>query len=257
MEESQPKDLVAELEQGVGQAPESTDMIATIKRNQRRGLMMAGGGVALLALAGFLLWYTQRSLLPAPDDRALTTLRDNVGSFDKVPKEMRSMAAAELLHEFESDRLPKVLREMLEEAQGGRYGRGGILLLAPLADGKLKEEWTRVCDRGPKVFGGLAELKPLEQGGYIFRKCDLARYRFLSEVDAAKVDVGLLVLAYLIYDHLEVNRALLPEEDALLRHLTTDTAVMIHSSPSYFGSPRSYDEPMRLPRSLPPPPTLE
>ncbi|NUP07365.1 MAG: hypothetical protein HOW73_15045 [Polyangiaceae bacterium] len=216
-------------------APDSTDAVtAAIKRNQRRGALIALGVAIVLALGGFVLWRTQRSLLPTPDDRAIETVREGLDAFGHIPKEMRHVAAAETLAEFESERLPKSLRTMLLDVSDARWGGGTmVVVLSPMADGKLRDEWERVCGRGPRILADLAEMKPLERGGYLYKRCDWERYRFLTEDEAAKADAGLLVLAYLIYDHLEENRALMPEETALLRHLTADTALIVSVPPSF------------------------
>lgn len=215
-------------------APDSTEAIAAaIKRNQRRGLLLALGVLVLSGGAGFLFWFTQRSLLPKPDDRALETVREGLASFDRIPKDMRFMAAAETLADFESERLPKRTREMLNDVSYARWGGGTMRSVGePIAEGKLKDELTRVCERGPKVLAELAELKRLERGRYFYDKCDLARFDLLTADEAGRADAGLLVLAYLILDYLQQNRALLPEEVALLRHLTADTALVLSAPPS-------------------------
>lgn len=215
-------------------APDSTAAIAaTIRRNQRRGLLIALGVALLLAAAGFALWYTQRSLLPAPDERAMQSVREGLDAFERIPKDMRYMAAAETLADFESERLPKRTRELLSDVSQARWGGGAMrIVLEPVAEGKLKDELESLCGRGPKVLGEAMELKPLERGAFVYKKCDLARFGLLTEDEAAKADAGLLVLAHLVLDYLEQHRATLPEERALLRHLTADTALILSAPPS-------------------------
>lgn len=207
--------------------PESRDIIGDLKKAQRKRILIAIGAIVLMGAIGFGVWYTQRSLLPAPPERALENARKGLGAFEQIPKDMWPLAAADTLSELEENRLPKALRDSMNLAgQSAQYGMGSGIALGPIAEGQMKSEWLAVCANGHQVLADMIAKPPAEQGRFLYETCNLSRYKFLGADEASRADGPMLALAYLAYEILVSNRALLPEEETLLRYFTQDTVLL-------------------------------
>ncbi len=199
--------------------------MAILRAARFKQLKIAGGIASALAIAAALFWFFGKSKLPTPDDRVLSDLRIGLSRFDQLPRELKPRAAAEMLHDLESERLPAAQRELFEKAQGRGFSSFKRVVFEAIEEGQLKDDWRLACpEGGPMLFDDLADKKVYEQGTYVFRRCELDRFGFLTEDEAGKADVGYLVAAYMAYAFLEHNNALLDEEEALLRHFTNNTA---------------------------------
>jgi len=188
--------------------------------------MIGALAVVAVAIAGFIVWRSQRSLLPTPTDRALSSLRSVLTTLDGLPLEQRHTLAAQAIAEFEEERLPRKLNDAFRRVAIAPPGYGTLAVLEPIAKGDLETEFRRMCPAGPGVLAGMIAEPRNTQGRFVYRQCELERYGFLSEEDAGKADGGAIVLAFMALDILSENRALLAEEQALLRAFTRDTVFM-------------------------------
>jgi hypothetical protein len=237
--------------------PVGEDFAKAVRRNQLRGLIILLAVLGVAGTAGFLLWRSQRSLLPAPDDRAMAGLRDGLEALPKIPKGDRPALAAGMLAEFESDRVPRALREALEDFSNyGSYGgrMGSMKLLAALAERPLKDEWSMVCDRGPSVLASMIELEPSKQSLHVYDRCEFSRFELLTREEAMNADPALLAVAHVIYGILDSNRALIPEEISLLRYLSVDSREMGRADPFAGDRGPLRLKPLDFPELPPPPP---
>lgn len=235
--------------------PVGQDLAKAIRRNQLRGSIILVAVLSVVGTAGFLLWRSQRSLLPAPDDRAMSGLREGLEALPKIPKGDRPIMAAAMLAEVETDRLPRALRGALEDFSNyGSYGGrlGSMKLLATLAERPLKEEWSKVCDRGPSVLASMIELEPSKQALHVYDRCEFSRFDLLTREEAMNADPALLSVAYVAYRILDSNRALMPEEISLLRFLAVDSRELGRPDPYGGGRGPLRLEPIHV--DLPPPP---
>lgn len=215
-------------------APDSdARVLAGIKKAQRKRILIALIVAGVVAVGGFGLWYSQRSLLPTPSAEKRERLEKDLGSIGQLPKHLQSAAAAQVLFEYESERLPAPILDALKRcsnAFGAMYRTQ--LAMAPLANGTFMLEWKSVCKGGHDALAQTMQRPRLEQGRFLYKECDFARHDLLSEEEAARSDAGVLALAYSIFEYLKSKRALGDEEETLLRYLTIDSGIT--TKPEYF-----------------------
>lgn len=228
-------------------APDSdARVLAGIKKAQRKRLLIALAVLTVAGLGGFLLWYSQRSLLPTPSAEKRERLEKNVLNIGELPKHLHSPAAAESLYEYETERLPAAVLDALHQCAGVYATEFRTqLALAPLVNGAFLMEWRSVCTGGHDALAQMVQQPPLEKSRFLYKACDFARLDLLSEEEAARSDAGLLALAYAIYEYLKSKRALQDEEETLLRYLTLDTGSQSSISPA--GRPDPGFRPTRDP----------
>lgn len=216
------------------EAPDSdARVLANIKKAQRRRIIIALAVAAVVAIGGFSLWYSQRSLLPTPSAEKRERLKKDLGSIDQVPKHLQSPAAAQTLAEYESERLPApILKALRDCASLAGQSYRTHLAMAPLANGTFVLEWKSVCEGGHSTLADTMQRPRLEQARALYKACDFARHDLLSEEEAARADAGVLALTYSIYEYLKSKRALEDEEEMLLRYLAIDSGIT--SRPEYF-----------------------
>lgn len=206
-------------------APTSVDPLVLLKQARRRQQMIVGivAGIALVAFAAF--WFGWRSKLPAPDPRVLSDLRVDLGRFSQLPSDLRVRAAAEMISDLETHRLPASQRELFDRSQSRSTSGLFYEVVDAIENGQLKDDWKLACpDGGPMIFDNVKERKGYEQGQHIYRRCDFARFRYLTEEEAGKSEPGHLMLAMMAYAYLDQHNAVLGEEEALFRHFTQNTA---------------------------------
>lgn len=209
----------------VDASPPSVDPLLLLQqaRQRQRMILAVIAGVALVVFLGF--WFGFKSKLPAPDARVLSDLRVGLGHFNQLPSDMRVRAAAEMISDLESRRLPTSHRELFDKAQSTSTSGLFHFVVDAIEDGQLKDDWKLACpEGGTMIFENVKERKGYEQGQHLYRRCEFARFRYLTEEEAGKAEPGHLMLAMIAYAFLDEHNAVLAEEEALLRHFTQNTA---------------------------------
>jgi hypothetical protein len=212
-------------------SPASVDPMVLLKQARQRQRMIFGviAGVVLVAFLGF--WFGFKSKLPAPDPRVLSDLRVDLGRFNQLPSDVRVRAAAEIISDLESRRLPASHRELFDKAKSTHTAGLFHYVVEAIEDGQLKDDWKLACpEGGPMIFENVKERKGYEQGQHLYRRCEFSRFRYLTEEEAGKAEPGHLMLAMIAYAYLDKNNAVLGEEEALFRHFTQNTAQLASES---------------------------
>ncbi|MFO0547423.1 MAG: serine/threonine-protein kinase [Polyangiaceae bacterium] len=204
--------------------PASIDPMVLLKQARKRQLIIAGVIAAILLIGSIVIWVTTRSQLDPPSDRALADLRDTLDGFNRLSPDLKPRAAAEAIVELEEHRLPAAQRDLFEKAQHTPPGPLKALVLKEVREGSLKDDWKLACPAtSMRIMDGLDERKGYEQGQYLYRRCELGRFDFLTEEEAGKSGLGNLMLAYMAFAFLHSKNSLYDEEKTLLRFFSTNT----------------------------------
>lgn len=178
---------------------------------------------ALAVVGGTALWWTTRSRLPDPPQKTLESVRAAMPQIRTMRPEVRVAFAGRALADLDVDRLPPKLRDAFGDLETVPPFEMQLVAMRALSDPAVAALWTNACPAGAHALAEATSLPPLEAAHRLYEACDFARFGFLSLREVEGTNASLLALAYTAYAELKSKRALLTEEESLLRVLVVSS----------------------------------
>jgi len=207
--------------------PDSLDRLLRLESARRaRTRWIVVAILCVVAGVAAALWWTTRSRLPDPPQKTLESVRAVMPKINSMRPEVRIALAGEAIAELEVDRLPAKLREPFAQFQQVMPEMVSLVAMRALSDPTVLPIWTRACGSGLTGIDALADMQTLpreQQAQALWERCNLARYDFLSQHEIEGSSAPLLALAYSVYEELRSKKALLSEEESLLRVLVVSS----------------------------------
>lgn len=191
------------------------------RRGRTRWIVVAV--LAVIALGATALWWTTRSRLPEPPRKTLESVRAVMPKINSMRAEVRVALAGRALFDLEEDRLPPKLREPFGKFEAVSPDTVGLVAMRALAEPSVLAIWTRACPGGADALAQMIALPKENQAHQIYETCNLARYDFLSQHEIEGTSAPVLALAYSTYEELRSKKALISEEESLLRVLVVSS----------------------------------